>query len=36
MTSDTIRRETSWPRAASWFQMVSRVWKPDETLALAF
>ena len=27
--------KTTWP-AASWFQMFSRVWKPDEALALVF
>ena len=27
--------KTAWP-AAVWFQMFSRIWKPDETLALVF
>ena len=27
--------KTTWP-AALWFPMFSRVWKPDETLALVF
>ena len=32
----TLENNKTTRPAASWFQMFSRVWKPDETLALVF
>ena len=32
----TLENNNTTRPAASWFQMFSRVWKPDETLALVF
>ena len=32
----TLENNKTTRPAASWFQMFSRVWKPDENLALVF
>ena len=32
----TLKNNKTTRPAASWFQLFSRVWKPDETIALVF